>query len=487
MINCDISRYSGMRIVVAVSGGRDSMALLHFLRARAREYGLTLFAVNCDHGIRGETSERDSAFVKRKCEEWNVPLFAYKENCTALANLRKVSVETAARDWRQFCYFKACKAAGGAVVATAHHLDDNAETVLFNLARGSGLAGVAGICDGVLRIRAAVNDGGICAVWEGGQSFCTVTVDVIRPFIECPRAEIDGYVAENGVEFVEDETNLTDGYTRNKLRHNVLPELENAVSGAAKSITRFSHLARRIEEYIARQAAENTRMSFNAGTALIATCSEYVLFSYDAVFAVCEWLRKKDYTLSHINSLYNLQFTENGKKFEFLGLVAYKEDGRIAICAKTQKNPEEAPFEYKRGFFGGKFLNITKDETTLPMKRVNGKYVRLDASDSYFATAEGDKFERKFPLLKFDCSSIPDGAVIRTRRAGDKFCKFGGGTKSLGDYFTDKKIPVRLRDEIPLIAVGSEVLAICGVEISDKVKVTDETDETGFIVCDIVI
>ncbi len=463
------------------------MALLHFLHANAREYGLTLFAVNCDHGIRGETSERDSAFVKRKCEEWNVPLFAYKENCIALANLRKVSVETAARDWRQFCYFKACQAAGGAVVATAHHLDDNAETVLFNLARGSGLSGVTGICDGRLRIRAAEKDGGICAVWEGGQRFCTVTVDVIRPFIGLSRAEIDGYVAENGIEFVEDETNLTDGYTRNKLRHNVLPELEKAVPGAAKSITRFSYLARGIEDYIARQAAEKTRMSFNAGTALIATCSEYALFAYDAVFAISEWLHKKDYTLSHINSLYNLQFSESGKKFEFLGLVAYKEDGRIAICAKAEKITEEVPFEYRRGEFCGKFLNITRDEKTLPLKNVNGEYVHLDASDSYYTTAEGDKFNSKFPVLKFDCSRIPDGAVIRTRRTGDKFCKFGGGTKSLGDYFTDKKIPVRLRDEIPLIAVGSDVLAICGVEISDKIKVTENTRDTGFIVCDIII
>lgn len=468
----ELEKYRNMSVCVAVSGGKDSMALLHYLYIHGSEYGITLSALNCDHGIRGETSKADSAFVVKWCREHDIPVLSFAENCTELAKRRGLSVETAAREWRHLCYLKA-----GCTVATAHHMNDNAETVLFNLARGSALSGVTGIRDAVgreaLPCAYAVNaEGEPCYREEGAP--CIVTAEVIRPLISCTREEIDEYIAENGIPFVEDESNSTDDHTRNYIRHHVLPQLESAVSGAAKAIYRFSRLAAEIDGYIGAQVARMGILKYNGG-ALIEHCAEYVPFSRCAADAIKQIFHRKDYTTAHIDALYVLQFAETGKRYEFLGLTAYKEAGRIAICDKTDISPHEKPFGYGEGRFGGFTLNITLNETDLP---------------SYLQSFDRDLFRRygKDPVvLRFDGGKIPATAVLRTRREGDKFTKFGGGTKSLGDFLTDKKIPLRLRDTLPLIADGSNVLAVCGVEISDRIKVSQDTLNEGYIWCDALI
>ena len=131
----ELDKYRGKKICVAVSGGRDSMALLHYMRVNAEAFDITLCAVNCDHMLRGQASESDSRFVKDICEKWKIPLDFYKTDCAALAKKMGVGVEVCAREWRRECYFNAKIRHGADAVATAHHMNDNAETVLFNLAK----------------------------------------------------------------------------------------------------------------------------------------------------------------------------------------------------------------------------------------------------------------------------------------------------------------------------------------------------------------
>ena len=429
----ELAAYKGKKICVAVSGGRDSMALLHYMNAHKEEYAIALSALNCDHKMR-KSSASDSAFVKNWCAKNGINLICFEADGLAL----KTEVE--ARDWRRSCYFKVAK--GVDCIATAHHLNDNAETVLFNLARGSGLAGVTGITDTVIE-----------------------NVNLIHPLISCTREEINAYIAENNVPFVDDETNFSDAYTRNYIRNNVLSALEKAVPDAAKAIYRFSRLAAEDEEFIRAEVERRGILSFDGDTAIIKNC-EKPLFSRAVVAVIKGFFKKKDYTSTHVDALYNLQFAENGKKFEFLGLTAYKEDGGISIKKSAENGQaEEVPFSSflcgKLSIYAGQFLKITED---------NGE-----------KTVYKDK-----KVLKFDIAAIPQTAVIRFMNSGDKFTKFGGGTKSLGDFFTDKKIPVRLRKAIPLIADGNEILAVCGVEISDKIKITDITRKTGLIITDLI-
>lgn len=450
----DLAKYKDKRICVAVSGGKDSMALLHYLYTHAGDYGITLSALNCDHKIRGEASARDSEFVRNWCASKKIPLMfsGWDEPLP--------KTEANARAWRLFCYSMAIKPdsewqkygfiaaafsdsgkwSGADAIATAHHMNDNAETVLFNLARGSSLSGMKGITD---------------------------ADRIIRPLISCSRAEIDEYIRKNKIPHVEDESNFTDCYTRNKIRHNVLPELEKAVPDAAKAIYRFSRLAAEDEQYFEnlieqRKLINRTLIGFE-----IHFCEEKVVFRRAAVKAIKEIFNRKDYTSEHLERLYELQYSEKNKKFEFLNITAFKEDGKIALCDKTLL------FEAENGAL---FCDYESEESYYM-----GQYIAICEECDIENFREEAPPRIAIKTHKFDFDKIPPTAVIRFMRTGDRFTKFGGGTKNLGDYFTDKKIPVRVRKQIPLIADGSEILAVGGVEISDKIKINDETKVVSYI------
>lgn len=432
--------YKNMRICVAVSGGKDSMALLHYIKEHGESFGITVSALNCDHGIRGEASARDSAFVAAYCGGNGIKLHSFKAEKGGFVN------ENTARIWRWNCYNAVLSSGAADVIATAHHLNDNAETVLFNLARGSALSGLTGITD-------------------------LPVLGLIRPLIGCAREEIDDYIKENNIPFVTDETNFTDDYTRNKIRHNVLPALEEAVPGAARAVYRFSRLAAEDEEYFDRQVGGVLVRRPTYGY-LIKPCAERVIFRRAACKIIAADYQRKDYTSEHLNRLFELQTAENGKKFEFLGLVAIKEEGGVAVADSGEFSYESDGMPF--------YENLRCDQVS--------KYAGRIACAEY-AEYEDDAFNilsaAGVPLksLKFDIGKIPESSVIRFKRAGDRFTKFGGGTKSLSDYLTDKKVPQSMRATLPLVCDGGDVLIVGGVEISDKVRLDESTQRRGVFIC----
>lgn len=444
----------GMKICVAVSGGRDSMALLHLLNARSEEYAISLCALNCEHGLRGEASKHDSQFVKTICEKWDIPLLTFSEDCKRLAKDRGVGEEVAARDWRRSCYALAAEHFGkdsleSFAIATAHHANDNAETLLFNIARGSGLAGACGICDGEINL----------------PSSPSVKVKIVRPLISCTRDEIDDYIASNNIPFVEDETNRSTQFTRNYIRINVIPSLEKCVSGAVNGIYRFSRLAREDEEYFDKLIEEKQLIRNTPFGVQIALCEEKVIFRRAALKAIkllnCQI---KDYTSEHMQVLFDLQSSERSKKFEFCGLVAFNEGNGIGICLKEQLAP------INESVLLTDYINDAQSRfcgVNLSIKKL---------LDREYAATNGISCVND-RVLNLDSSRVPGNAVIRFRHPDDRFRKLGSGEKSLNDFFTDKKISVRLRDRIPVLACENHVLAVCGVEISEDVKITDNTQE----------
>ncbi len=415
------------------------MALAHYLLAHAKKYNITLSALNCDHGIRGEQSRKDSAFVKKWCDNNGLRLSSYARTDGVSKD------ELSARRWRLSCYADAYARicadfpAKACAIATAHHASDVAETVLFNISRGSGTAGAVGIRDAVIN-----------------------GVNIIRPLLSCSRVEIDEYMRENGVPFVDDNTNFSTDYTRNAIRLTVLPQLEKAVSGAAENICRFSRLAAEDEDFFNALIDERKIVTSLYGFSFIVICKERPLFKR-AALKVIKGYGKTDYSNEILERLYGLQFNENGKIFNFLGLTACKTDGGLIVSPQSDaKATAEIPLGDflcgKRAIFAGQPLVITTETT------------RQKATKSNYKT------------LKFSVDAIPENAVVRNMKVGDRFKKFGGGTKNLGDYFTDKKIPKPVRSSIPLIACGNEILAVCGIEISDKIKVTQKTEKIGHII-----
>lgn len=217
----------GDSVLVALSGGADSAALLHFLISIKESFHLTICAAHLHHGIRGEEADRDEQFCKILCENYNIQLFTAHRDIPALAALRHQSEELCGREER-YAFLEALAGEHHAKIATAHTASDNAETLLMRMTRGSSLRGMAGI-----------------PAKRG---------NIIRPLITCSRAEIEAYCALHQLAFVSDSTNFTDAYTRNRLRHQVIPVLRELNPRLEEAFTRLSEAAGEAAAYLDRQS-----------------------------------------------------------------------------------------------------------------------------------------------------------------------------------------------------------------------------------------
>ena len=415
----DAGIWKGKRICAAVSGGVDSMTLLFLLSQRAKTDGFFLCALTCEHGLRGNASKEDVKLVKDYCERLGVPLYVFAEDCKKRAELNKMSVETAAREFRKECYAKVLEKDAD-LIATAHHENDEAETVLFRLARGASLSGAKGMGE---------KDG-----------------KTIRPLLGFSKTELYRIAEENGVPYREDETNAQTDYTRNKIRLKVLPELERAVHGAQKNLARFARLAREDDELLYRLSSALIRKDDRGYR--VQNSEEKPLFTRACLTVLKELGLDKDYTSTHLESVYRLQSLQTGSLITLpKGFLAVKEYDGVAFY-KNGADLED----------GGRYEMILSDEPIVEEK--NG-----------------------WKVLRADRDKIPKIAVVRLAREGDEFRKFGGGNKQLKKYFIDRQIPQKERKKIPLIAEedSSRVYVVCGVEISEEIKVDERTVNVVYI------
>lgn len=425
----------GKRVCVAISGGVDSTALLHYLKTQEKAVGFSLFAVHCEHGIRGEESLLDKAFVRELCEKWGVPLFVFSEDCPKRAKREKTSLETAARNFRLESFASLIQANKIDFIATAHHALDEAETVLFRLARGTSLSGVKGM--------------------EEKNGY------LLRPFLDWTKEEILSYAKENNLCYRTDSTNFETDATRNKLRLNVFPALEEAVGGASVNLARFARYAAEDDALLCEQSKALLTHS-KSGRPLVRFSEQRPLFRRACLIAMKELGIEKDYTAAHLESVCSLQQSERGKEIYLpQGVIAQKVETGIEFFLKQKEEAlppatkAEKPFDLD-GFDGGRYavsVSLTPVEDT------------------------------DWNVLRLDRDKLPANAVFRFRKEGDVIKSFGG-SKSLKKFFNEKKTPTKERAFLPLIAEkdGKEVFAVCGVEISERVKITEETQSVFYII-----
>ena len=429
MITKDLPKKA--RIAVAVSGGADSVALLDKLVCLSKEWGLTLSIVHCEHGIRGAESLRDQAFVQELSKKYGLPIYLFSENCPALAKATGESLETAARAFRYRSYRSVLDEGKADYIALAHHRDDEAETVLFRLCRGTSLSGAAAMT--------AING------------------SYLRPLLDETKEDILSYLSARGLTYLTDSTNLQTDATRNVLRLDVLPRLEAAIPGAAKNLAAFAAVAGEDDAFLYRLAAEyvvKTEPNSASDTGYRVRFAQPPLFRRACVAVMKEIGIERDYTKKHLQALTDLFSLQTGAKVSLpSGIVARREYDHIAFYKIDEAETELCGISFQMGEMDW------------------GRY----ALKCSLEPMEGEK------VLRFDLDKLPDGCVLRTRKEGDVFRKFGGGEKSLKKYLIDKKIPCAERDGLPVLAKGSRVFAVLGVEIADEIKVTEETKRTAYI------
>lgn len=429
-INEIIEKYNlikqGDIVGVACSGGRDSMALLHYLNS-IKGNKFSVVCINIDHNLR-ESSASDTAFVCCYCEKNGIKVLSYKVDVESLCAKEKLTIEEGAREARYRIFKSLIKNNVITKIALGHHAQDQAETILQNIFRGSGLKGAAGmdyIKDGI----------------------------IIRPMLSTPRTEIQAYITINEIPFVDDETNFENDYSRNFIRNEIMPLIRSRWNNADMAICNFGKHCRTDEEFIQSEISPNAiqiengvaKILINYLTDKDSITSRIITNALNEIHAI------KDIETKHISSIIELALTaENGAKLNLPNkLTAIKEYNYIVLTNKSFKGKKQT-WKVQKGKTSFQDFGII--ELTLTRKLDLNKYTHL-----------------------VDYNKIPKTAVWRFRENGDMFTKFGGGTKSLNDYLIDKKVPKRFRDITPVLADGNDILVIAGIEISKKVKVDSET------------
>ena len=404
---------------VAVSGGQDSMALLHAYL----EIGQPLVVINVEHGIRGETSLRDSAFVKEFCEEKGLPF--YGKSVDAIRSAKKgESVETCARRLRYEFFEELLQNGTVNAVALAHHADDNAETVLMRIFRGTGIHGLVGIAD---RGR------------------------YLRPLLPYTRKEIEAYVAERNIPYVTDETNAQTDYTRNFIRNELLPLIETRYPDVVTALNRLSDNALGADEYLSSVCPKGEKRG-----------EEYHingLFGYPEIlqrYAIIQTVKElgvmQDFENRHVSEVLALRDKPNNTAINLpFSLRAIRFDAGVILTPTTpgafcQSYDEKATYA-----FAGKRYRFVPGSTVAPGR-----------------TLDGDK--------------IPAGAVVRTRRDGDAFKRVNGKTKLLSDFLNEKKLSWTDKESLLVLAKESTVYAVLGLETSDQTKITSTTTKILHII-----
>ena len=423
----------GDKVAVACSGGSDSMCLLHYLFSNKKMFGIDVCAVNIDHSIR-ENSADDSKFVEDYCKNNGIVCYKFKIDIPSLAKEQKTGIEESARIGRYKVFETLISKGFVDKIALAHHQQDQIETILLNIFRGTGLKGASGM-----------------KAVQGG---------FVRPLLNTPKAEINCYLQENHIEHVEDQTNFDDKYSRNFLRLNILPQLRKNWKNVDSNILNFANICKQDDDYILStidfdciDVEKNlVRIPLHFFALPVSVQNRVLRYAFEKLNLT------KDVEKRHLDILRNLvKSGENGSKISLPNkLKASLEYDCLTISLSKQKaNFKEKDFKTGKTIFE------------------NFGEIDIKKTEKY------DVFASNCHVI--DEKKLPKDAKWRYRKDGDIFAKFGSGEKKLKDYFIDKKIPNRIREQIPVLASGNQIYCVIGSEISEKVKVDESTKKVYII------
>lgn len=411
--------HSDITVLAAVSGGADSVCMLHILQKLSKDLGFSVCAAHFNHLLRGDESDRDESFVKKLCCELDIPLHCGRGDVSEYAKTQRLGLEEAARKMRYTFLYSTAKSVNAAKIATAHNADDNAETVILNLTRGTGLAGLRGI--------PPVN--GI----------------IIRPLLCMTRNEIEAYLSQRNLEFVTDSTNLEDICSRNKLRHYVMPVLRELNPRFSESFMRACDLARQDEDYLSSEAdriiadkAVNNRINASFLHSLPPSLSSRIIRKMSGT----------ELSASLISSVLSLcQNNTPSAKLNIPGMIIHREYEDIVFG--TQERIDFLP------------IDLVPDQSAV--------IPELNLEVTLEKAIYEDNIYKSFTVYLFKTSDVYGKITIRPRQTGDMIKLRGTDcTKSAKKLFIEKRIPAAIRHLIPVISDERGVLGIYKIGCDER-------------------
>lgn len=415
----------GESVLVALSGGSDSVAMLNILFFLSKEMDFKLYAAHINHQIRDE-AVADEKFVLNLCSELGIECFSKTINVLDIAKENSISTELAGRNARYEFFEQIMKEKSIDKLATAHNKNDSAESILLHLTRGCGIDGMCGI--------PVIRDGYI-----------------IRPIIDITKKEIEKYCEENNLKYVVDKTNFETDYTRNKIRLNVIPTIEEDInSNFINTITDNSKIFRETKSFVdnyTKKVYQNTLDGDKLDCLKLLDEDDIIIKNVILMHFKNYTNRCENLSMTHINEIVMLLKNSNSPKSVNLpsGISAKIEYGKLYF---DKTSNESVMFEYDISL--DKELYISECDKYITIKEE--KEIKKNTKDKIYFYVDGNK--------KFK---------VRNRRNGDKFMPMGMiGTKKLSDYFTDLKIPVSKRDLTAILTYDEEIVWVVGKRVDRR-------------------
>ena len=447
----------GDLVVVGVSGGPDSVALLHWLLSYARNLDVKLHVAHLNHMLRGKDSEADAHWVAALSHSWGLPVTVESRDINALRQERQLSIEDAARQARYAFFAEVAKETGARCVAVAHTADDQVETVVLHLLRGAGLAGMRGLLP--------VTDYHVPSFAENGLA----PIRVIRPFLEVTRDEVEEYLHEYNLEFRTDRSNLEIVYLRNKIRHQLIPQLLEYNPRFKEATLRAAEIAAIDFDFIQEQVTDawqnfaqitDERVSFDLKVwSTLHPCIQRYLLRRSA-----QWLLGDLVGLEAVHVADALAIISQGRTGAVVmwpqGLRVIKEYDTFCVCFERPTVEPVLSIE-------GQPLMIPGDTDIV------GSNWRVTARVSSVPCGDVGPWH-----ADLDYSKTGDRLLVRRRRAGDRFRPLGmKAEKSLQDFLVDEKVPRYRRDDVPIVEAKNHIIWVAGLRIDDRAKLTPKTKE----------
>lgn len=428
----------GSRLILAVSGGVDSMTMLHLFAAVREPWNLDLAVAHVNHQLRGEESEADETFVQSAARQLGLPFFSTRVGTLEYAHKHGVSKQVAARELRYQFFEELRRQLHADAVATAHTADDNAETVLMNALRGSGIHGLAGI-----PVRRAQGN-------------------VIRPLLFAYRSEIERYARETSIAFRQDSSNDSPAYTRNFIRLNLLPTLQKHLDvNIAQSLNRLSALMREVESRlnIQTQAVYHQIVSTDGAEfrLYIPTFQKQSPLVQDEILLTLFRQMGVEPQAEKIHGLLQLCVAQTGHSVSLSKTMrAYRDRSHLLFSMTPPPEPFSYTVEVGKDYRFATFRFASRMENCVPQ---------------HFTGPPTTQY--------VDAERLGGRLVLRSWREGDWFMPLGlHGKKKLSDFFIDRKVPLTEKHRIPVLESDGTIVWVCGYRLDERFMITPHTTAT---------